>query len=217
MERESFAEFFQASAGAGGTFVGLLFVAISIGPQRTFGGPTITGAPRQLLAQAAFLTLVNGFVVSSIALIPGVAVGWVALVLGVWGVFAAGRLGWLFARFHFHGSSPGTPWRDVLRAVSLSAIAAVVFAIEALFGLPFVQQPTDADVVRGLAFVIVGLYVLGILRAWTLLGDPQYGWSGWLNPLQDLVAIEEMVGQQEVSLPDTEAEVARPITAINAR
>jgi hypothetical protein len=213
MERESLAEFFLASAGAGGAFVGLLFVAISIGPQRTFGGLAITGAPRQHLAEAAFLVLVNGFVVSSIALIPGSAVGWVALVLGVWGVFAASRLGWLFARFHFHGSSPGAPWRDVLRAVSLSAIAAVVFAIEALLGLLFVLQPTDADVLRGLAFVIVGIYVLGILRAWTLLGDPQYGWSGWLNPLQDLMAIEEMVGQQEVSLPDTGAEVARPINA----
>lgn len=209
MEREDFAEFFLASAGAGGAFVGLLFVAISIGPHRTFGGLTITSAPRQHLAEAAFLTLVNGFVVSSIALIPGSAVGWVALVLGVWGVFAAGRLGSLFARFHFHGSAPGTPWRDVLRAVSLSAIAAVVFAIEALLGLLFVLQPTDADVLRGLAFVIVGLYLLGILRAWTLLGDPQYGWSGWLNPLQDLEAMEEMVGQQQVSMPDTGAEVPR--------
>ena len=82
MEREDLAAFFQASAGARGAFVGLLFVAISIGPMRTFGGPAITGALRQRLAEAALLTLVNGFVVSSIALIPGVAVGWVALVLG---------------------------------------------------------------------------------------------------------------------------------------
>jgi hypothetical protein len=89
----------------------------------------------------------------------------------------------------------------------------VVFAIEALLGLLFVLQPTDADVLRGLAFVIVCIYVVGILRAWTLLGDPQYGWSGWLNPLQDLVAMEEMVGQQEVPLPDTGAEIARPINA----
>jgi hypothetical protein len=203
MEREDFAEFFLASAGAGGAFVGLLFVAISIGPQRTFGGPAITGAPRQHLAEAAFLVLVNGFVVSSIALIPGSAVGWVALVLGVWGVFAAGRLGWVFARFHRDGSSPHTSWRNVLRTVSVSLTAAVIFAIEALFGLLFALEPTDTDALRGLAFVIVGLYVLGILRAWILLGDPQHGWSGWLNPLQDLEATEEMVEQQEVSGIDT--------------
>jgi hypothetical protein len=35
---------------------------------------------------------------------------------------------------------------------------------------------------RGLALVIIGLYALAMLRAWTLLGDPQHGWSGWLNP-----------------------------------
>jgi hypothetical protein len=30
-----------------------------------------------------------------------------------------------------------------------------------------------------------------MLRAWTLLGDPQHGWSGWFNPLQDLPARSE--------------------------
>jgi len=120
MEREDFTEFFLASAGAGGAFVGLLFVAISIGPQRTFGGPAITGAPRQHLAEAAFVTLVNGFVVSGFALVPGAAVGWIALVLGIIGVFAAARLAWLFARFHRHGSPPQISWRDEIRVVSVS-------------------------------------------------------------------------------------------------
>ena len=79
MAPEGFGEFFLASAGTGGAFVGLLFVAISIGPQRTFGNPAMA-APRQHLAEATFLTLTNGFVVSSLALIPTINVGWVALV-----------------------------------------------------------------------------------------------------------------------------------------
>ena len=77
MVPEGFTEFFLASAGTGGAFVGLLFVAISIGPQRTFGESDVAGAPRQHLAEATFLTLINGFVLSSIALIPGIIVGWV--------------------------------------------------------------------------------------------------------------------------------------------
>jgi len=197
MGREDLAEFFLASAGAGGAFVGLLFVAVSIGPQRTFGGPAITGAPRQRLAEAALVTLANGFIVSSIALVPGVTVGWVALVLGITGVVAAAHLGWLFARYHRHRSSADMTWRDVLRSACVSVVATVVFAIEALLGLLFVLEPTNVDLLRGLAFAIIALYSLGILRAWTLLGDPQYGLSGWLNPLQDLEAMEEMAEQQD--------------------
>ena len=191
MAPEDFTEFFLASAGTGGAFVGLLFVAISIGPQRTFGDSAVMGAPRQHLAEAAFLTLLNGFIVSSLALIPGVRVGWVTLVLGVVGIVAALHLSWLFARFHRHGSARYPPWKDLLRVVSLSFIATVVFAIESLVGLRLILRPTDVDSYRWLGAIIIGLYALGMLRAWTLLGDPQYGWSGWLNPLQDRPAGSE--------------------------
>src|SRR5215203_4845542 len=165
MGPESFETFFLASAGTGGAFVGLLFVAISIGPRRTFGDSAVAGALRQHLAEATFLTLLNGFVVSSIAL--------------------------LFARVHRHGSSRAS-WRHLLRVISLSLIATVVFAIESLVGLRLILRPTDVDAYRWLGAIIIGLYALGMLRAWTLLGDPQHGWSGWLNPLQDLPARSEL-------------------------
>jgi hypothetical protein len=188
MDPESFEAFFLASAGTGGAFVGLLFVAISIGPQRTFGDVAVMGALRQHLAEATFLTLANGFVVSSIALIPGVNVGWFALAGGVWGTIAAAYLARSFASFHRHGTAHRRPGLHQLRAASLSLIATVVYAIEGLIGVRLVLQPASESGFRGLALVIIGLYALAILRAWTLLGDPQHGWSGWLNPLQDLPA-----------------------------
>jgi hypothetical protein len=184
MAPEGFAEFFLASAGTGGAFVGLLFVAISIGPQRTFGDPAVMAAPRQHLAEASLLTLANGFVVSSIALIPTINVGWVTLGGGMWGVATAVRLGWRFARFHSHGPARYAP--HLLRVVSLSLVATVVCAIEGLLGLRLILRPSDEATFGWLAAVIIALYGLGIARAWTLLGDPRHGWSGWLNPLQDL-------------------------------
>src|SRR4051794_31906047 len=170
MERGALNEFFLASAGVGGAFVGLLFVAISIGPQRTFGGPAITGAPRQSLAEAVLVTLANGFVVSSIALVPGAAVGWVALVLGIMGVIVAAHLGWIVARYHRHGPAPHLSWRDQFRVVSVSGFAVFVFAIEAVIGLLLIREPADPDVLKWLAYVVVVLYVVGMLRTWTLLG-----------------------------------------------
>jgi hypothetical protein len=108
-------------------------------------------------------------------------------VLGVWGAIAAVRLGGLFARFHRHGAARHAPWRHLLRVAGLSLVAAVVYAAEALLGLCLLLRPEDEAAFGWLA-AVVSLYALGILRAWTLLGDPQHGWSGWLNPLQDLGA-----------------------------
>jgi hypothetical protein len=192
MAPDGFTEFFLASAGAGGAFVGLLFVAVSIGPERTFGDMVMDSAPRQQLAEGTFLTLVNGFVISSVALIPGVNTGWVALVLGVAGALVAAQLAWLLSRFHRHTPQNRMEWRHTLRAVGPSLVAIVVGAVEALAGLRLVRQPADAGAWRDLALVVVGLYVLGIARVWVLLGDPRYRWSGWLNPLQDPVPPQDL-------------------------
>ncbi|WP_146209744.1 hypothetical protein [Vitiosangium sp. GDMCC 1.1324] len=185
MAPEGFADFFLASAGTGGAFVGLLFVAISIGPHRTFGELDLAVGPQQHLAEATLLTLVNGFVISSIALIPDVNVGWFALVMGVVGVIVSTRLVRLFARIHRHGPEPYAPWRHFLRVGSQSMVASMVFATEAVLGLLLILHPADRDTFRWLGVTIIVLYTSALFRAWTLLGNPRYGLSGWLNPLQD--------------------------------
>src|ERR671913_559376 len=102
MAPEGFTEFFLASAGAGGAFVGLLFVAISIGPQRTFDPRAVAGMQHQRLAEATLLTLFNGFVLSCVALVPGIDVGWIALALGAAGALIAAQLVGFLARSHRH-------------------------------------------------------------------------------------------------------------------
>jgi hypothetical protein len=186
MAPEDFTEFFLASAGTGGAFVGLLFVAVSIAPQRTFDDANGMSAPRQHLAEATFLTLVNGFVVSSLALVPTVNVGWLVLFLGLLGAVAAARLGTLFVRFHRHGAVRRAPWRHLLRVAGVTYLAVGVYLFEALLGWRLMRDPTDEIVYGWLAVTIIGLYALGIARAWTLLGNPRHGWSGVLNPLLDL-------------------------------
>jgi hypothetical protein len=182
---EEFAEFFLATAGAGGAFIGLLFVAITIGPERTFGVTDRMG-PQQLLAEGALVTLANGFVVSCVALVPGINVGWVTLAGGIWGILAAAYLGWSFAQFHRRDDPLGATWAHLLRVTSISLVAIAVFASESVSGLRLIRQPGAVGNYQGLALVVIALYALAILRAWVLLGDPQHGLSGWLNPLRDL-------------------------------
>ena len=186
----SFETFFLATAGAGAAFVGLLFIAISISPQRTFDPHAVAGVQHQRLAEATLLSLFNGFVVSCVGLIPEANIGWIALVLGGAGVLIAAQLVGFLARSHRHVVSRRPPWLHRLRVVSLSVVATLLYAIEGLLGLQLIMRPHDEDGVRWLAVIVISIYTLGMLRAWTLLGDPQYGWSGWLNPLQDLLEDE---------------------------
>jgi hypothetical protein len=166
--------------------IGLLFVAIFIQPERTFHPMSMGEEHYQRLAEATLLGLSNAFVVSSLALIPEISLDWINLVLGTFGVILAIQLGQRFSLLHRHGSRRRAPSRDSLRAISLSVVAAVLYAMQGLLGLRMMLWPDDESLIRLLALIIVGIYVLGIARAWTLLGDPRHGWSGWLNPLQDL-------------------------------
>ena len=140
----------------------------------------------QRLAEATLLSLFNGFVVSCVALIPDVNIGRIALVLRGAGVLIAAQLVVFLARSHRHVVSGRPPWLHRLRVVSLSVVATLLYAIEGLLGLQLILRPHIEDGVRWLAAIVIGIYALGMLRAWTLLGDPHHGWSGWLNPLQDL-------------------------------
>jgi hypothetical protein len=197
---DSYETFFLASAGIGGALIGLLFVAISIQPQRTFDPMGDTGELRQRLAEATLLTLTDAFVVSSLALIPDISLEWVNLILGVIGGLTAAHLARRFAHLHQHGVSRLAPSRDRFRVISLSVVGVALFALQGMVGLRLLMEPEDVGAVRTLALVILGLYVLGIIRAWILLGDPRHGWSGWINPLQDLDAMMEREVPADVSV-----------------
>jgi hypothetical protein len=78
------------------------------------------------------------------------------------------------------------PWLHRLRVTSLSVVATLLYAIEGLLDLRLSLRPVDMEALRWLAVIVIGFYGLGILWPWTLLGNPRHGWSGWLNPVQDL-------------------------------
>ena len=76
-----FETFFVTSATVSSALIGLLFVSISIMPERIFG-PSAESA-RQAQALSAFSALANIFFISLSALIPHVSIGGVVAVVAI--------------------------------------------------------------------------------------------------------------------------------------
>ncbi len=115
MVPEAFHDYFVASTGTGAALVGLLFVVVSIAPERT----VMSGAPveRQAAATNAYTALLNAFFLSLVALL--------------------------------------------------------------------LLSPTNSALISALAGVLVGIYALGLTRAWQLLGGRSRQLNDWLTPLRD--------------------------------
>jgi hypothetical protein len=204
----SFQSFFMASAGAGAALIGLLFVAISISPDRIFQ----TGRPEQTaVATSAFTALVNAFFISLGALIPGIPVGWVVVVLALLGVSNSLNLGIRLLR-----SSGATSWATLLRRAVLVLISLIIYGDEVYVALPLISGPhsasNDAGAVSVIAVLMMCVYGLGLTRAWELLGAPRYTILSWLSPMHDLnrdAEVEEQGAAVQAVEATTPANTAR--------
>ncbi len=173
---ESFRDFFVASAGAGAALVGLLFVAISIAPERNVQA----GAPveRQATAESAFQALVNAFFISLIALLPGHSLGLATIVLSLFALLNSLRLSRILLR-------QWSGWHNGLRRAFLVFTSLVIYGWELYFGVLLTQHSNDVGAVYGLASLLMGVYGLGLIRAWELLGARRFSFIGWLSVLRE--------------------------------
>lgn len=171
---DSFINFFLASAGAGGALVGLLFVAISIAPEQILA----SNAPveRQSVAVNAFTSLLNAFIISLMALIPKNNLGTVTLVMGLVSIYTSMSIGWYFIR------QQATLLQHLQRLV-LVLVSLIVYGLEIYFALTLLARPDTTDAVYNITYILVVAYILGLNRAWQLLGGQRYGFLKWLNPL----------------------------------
>jgi hypothetical protein len=65
------------------------------------------------------------------------------------------------------------------------AVSLALYGFELYYGVLLLYAPSQPDPIFILAGLLVGVYGLGIVRAWELLGARRYGLLGWLNPLRD--------------------------------
>jgi hypothetical protein len=164
---ESIHDFFVASGGVAGTLIGLLFVVISVSSERL--ARAREGAPlHRVRASAALTAFTNALAVSLFALVPGHKIGLTAVVvagLGLTSVMAS-----LLSLIRLRQARWGTAW-DVLFLLGLAA----TFVVQLIAGAQVIARPGDSGDVNTIAIVVIICFLIGIARAWELIGGPSIG------------------------------------------
>lgn len=137
-----------ACMGASASFIGLLFVGLSVVMQK--GNQTVADADR-VLAEGSYSALINIFFVSLVATLPGNSVGIVGLIMSSIGLLSCWRL------------------RPYSRKLSF-VVSAIVYLLEFLFSLELFLHSNrylDEGTYEG---IIIALFSMGLIRAWGLTG-----------------------------------------------
>lgn len=166
MVPSDFGNFFFAMAGVSGALIGLLFVAISVSPEAK--GPA-EQLDFDIRAGVAFSALTSALVVSLFALIPGLDLGVTAIVVAAAGFASCAA----FAIVLFHAES-ATHRRSKLRRLIFQGIA---FLFQVYVGIQLIRKDHARTDITNLAVLTVIFSLIGIARAWQLIGAHETGFS----------------------------------------
>jgi len=158
----SYNDFFTGSATIAGALVGLLFVALSVQPERNRDRHRIE---HRAIAGTAFTALIDALFVSLIGLQPGAGLQYGAITFGAFGLLTSFNLGRrLWASRHQVQLS--TRWATFMGFII------VVYTAQLITGL--VPMTASEEAGRATTFIYI-MFALGIARAWELLGMQSTG------------------------------------------
>jgi hypothetical protein len=160
----------QRHGRRGATLLSVLFVGVSL--WRHGRNAVASSALLEALGDAILLALLGGFIVSAVALVPGVNVGYVALPLDLCSSIMLVKvvLGVRRARVALPRARPLR-----LLALTPTVLMPVVILLQVEASIRLIARPQDEPAASHLAMSVVGFYGVSLLRAWMLLGGAEGG------------------------------------------
>ncbi len=188
MVPSEYANFFTTAATSGGALIGLLFVAISLAPERT----VLARAPieARIVSGSTFTAMFNAFFISLGALLPDTNIGWFALPLSIIGILNSLNQGRMLL-------NPWPSWQNVLRRTGLTALGLCLYIIELVCSIQLLFSPANGSPIFYLGLSVLLIYCMALIRAWELLGVQRTGLMGWLNPLYEINKGDQDVNTQQ--------------------
>jgi hypothetical protein len=163
----SLRDFFVASASVAGALIGLLFVALTVASERLARAEN-GGQFHRIRASAALTAFTNALTVSLLALVPGQTIGPTAVAVAGGGLlFVTASLLSLIRLRQVHRRT----LRDGLFMIGLM----VAFAAQLIEGIRVIVHPGNTGAVESIAVLVTICFLIGIDRAWELIGAPSIG------------------------------------------
>jgi hypothetical protein len=164
MVPENLHDFFMTSGGAAAALIGLLFVAVSVAGQR-LGGDHAESQMHRIRAAASLGAFTNSLSVSLFALIEGDKIGPTALIVAIGGIiFVVSSTLSLIRLRQVH-------WRNARDFVFLVGLL-VVFITQLLNGWAVTFNRGNSGDIDTIAIMVIVCFLIGISRAWDLIGGP---------------------------------------------
>jgi hypothetical protein len=156
----SFYGFFSGCATVAGELIGLLFVAISVSPEKLTGDSA--RAEHQVRAAAAFSALISTLVIALVALLPGASLGEAGIIVSAAGLATTVGLCLLLLREH----------QEKIRRtdVSMLVILLGLYGLQLAGAIQLDGSPHDVSDISNQGVLLIGFFIFGIARSWQLVG-----------------------------------------------